>query len=87
LRFISIVHSNYSKNQVSRIPFIGIYKGGSKNCALGKKLVDTPIYDNEKLKAGNIIVGPAIIEVRTTTAVIPPDHQCNVDDYNNYVMR
>ena len=55
-------------------------------CLFGAKQVETPIYDSEKLKAGNTIAGPAIIEVPTTTAVIPPGYQCEVDDYNNYII-
>jgi N-methylhydantoinase A len=57
-----------------------------RTCLFSEKLVETPIYDSEKLKAGNIIVGPAIIEVPTTTAVIPPGYQCKVDEYNNYII-
>ncbi len=55
-----------------------------RTCLFSDKQVETPIYDSEKLKAGNTIVGPAIIEVPTTTAVIPPGYQCEVDEYNNY---
>ena len=33
--------------------------------------VDTPVYDGEKVLAGNVITGPAIIEETTTTVVIP----------------
>jgi N-methylhydantoinase A len=57
-----------------------------RTCLFSEQLVETPIYDSEKLKAGNIIVGPAIIEVPTTTAVIPFRYQCKVDDYNNYII-
>ncbi|OGO23000.1 MAG: hypothetical protein A2144_12440 [Chloroflexi bacterium RBG_16_50_9] len=44
------------------------------------------VYDSEKLKAGNIIPGPAFIEVPTTTTVIPQNYHCRVDDYNNYII-
>jgi N-methylhydantoinase A len=58
----------------------------TRKCLFNGKSVETPVYDSEKLKAGNIIRGPAIIEVPTTTAVIPYNYQCRVDDYNNYII-
>ena len=48
--------------------------------------VDTPIYDGEKLTAGNRIEGPAIIEERTTTVVIPRRFSCVVDRRRNYLL-
>lgn len=41
--------------------------------------VDTPIYDYRKLRAGHEIVGPAVIEVETTTVVVPPKMHGSVD--------
>lgn len=58
----------------------------TRQCLFNGKKVETPVYNSEKLKAGNIIKGPAIIEVPTTTAVIPPAYQCEVDIYNNYCI-
>ena len=55
-------------------------------CFFDGGYIETPIYDSQKLKAGNIISGPAIIEVPTTTAVIPRNFQCRVDEYNNYII-
>ena len=46
----------------------------------------TPIYDGEKILAGNVIAGPAIIEETTTTVVIPASFVCSVDQYKNYVL-
>jgi N-methylhydantoinase A/oxoprolinase/acetone carboxylase beta subunit/N-methylhydantoinase B/oxoprolinase/acetone carboxylase alpha subunit len=58
----------------------------TRKCYFQGKYIETPVYDSEKLEAGNIIKGPAIIEVPTTTAVVPPNFECTVDDYNNYVL-
>jgi N-methylhydantoinase A len=55
-------------------------------CYFDNKHIETPVYDSEKLKAGNIIRGPAIIEVPTTTAVIPGSFQCKIDKYGNYLI-
>jgi N-methylhydantoinase A len=56
-------------------------------CLFDGKHVQTPVYDSEKLKANNSITGPAIIEVPTTTVVIPQSWNCKVDKYGNYIMR
>jgi N-methylhydantoinase A len=58
----------------------------TRKCFFDGKYIETPVYDSEKLKSGNIISGPAIIEAPTTTAVIPRNFQCKVDDYNNYII-
>ena len=47
---------------------------------------DTVIYDYTKLAAGNLIVGPAIIETPFTTVVVPVTHRAEVDDYLNIVL-
>lgn len=48
---------------------------------------DTPCYDSERLRHGNVIVGPAIIEGAKTTVVIPREYRLQVDAYGNYKMR
>jgi N-methylhydantoinase A len=58
----------------------------TRKCFFEGQFGETTVYDSEKLKAGNIISGPAIIEVPTTTAVIPRNFQCKVDDLNNYII-
>ena len=49
--------------------------------------VSTSCYDGDKLRHGNIITGPAVIEERTTTIVLPPKARINVDCYGNYAGR
>ncbi|HQP09060.1 MAG TPA: hydantoinase/oxoprolinase family protein [Anaerolineaceae bacterium] len=48
--------------------------------------VDTRIYDGSKLKAGNIIEGPAIIEEVTTTIVVNPYDKATIDRLGNVVI-
>ena len=55
-------------------------------CRFNGRDVDTPVYDGEKVLAGNVINGPAIIEETTTTVVIPEAYVCSVDKYKNYVL-
>ncbi|MFH2045861.1 MAG: hydantoinase/oxoprolinase family protein [Pseudomonadota bacterium] len=47
---------------------------------------ETNIYDSRKLKYGNKIEGPAIIETPSTTMVILPDQKAEVDAYMNVVI-
>ncbi|MCX8023538.1 MAG: hydantoinase/oxoprolinase family protein [Syntrophorhabdaceae bacterium] len=47
---------------------------------------DTPCYDGDRLKYGNVIKGPAIIEEKKTTVVIPPGCEATVDAYENYLV-
>jgi len=48
--------------------------------------VATPIYDRERLPPGYRIMGPAIIEQRDSTIVIPPEFIGKVDQYLNVIM-
>ena len=57
-----------------------------RSCRFNGKDIDTPVYDGEKVVAGNVIDGPAIIEETTTTVVIPATFVCSVDKYKNYVL-
>lgn len=49
--------------------------------------LETPVYDAERLRAGNVVAGPAIIEETTMTVVVPPAFTCKVDRYRNYVLK
>ncbi|MFC2045145.1 hydantoinase/oxoprolinase family protein [Chloroflexota bacterium] len=46
---------------------------------------ETPCYDEKKLRPGNVVSGPAIIEEAKTTLVIPPDCEVMVDTFQNYL--
>jgi N-methylhydantoinase A len=49
--------------------------------------VDTPVYDYRRLLAGHQLTGPAIVEVPTTTVVIPAGTTATVDALGNLAMR
>jgi N-methylhydantoinase A len=55
-------------------------------CFFKGKFMDTPIYDGNRVGPGTSIQGHAIVEVPTTTIVIPPGFTCNVDEYGNYIL-
>jgi N-methylhydantoinase A len=57
-----------------------------RNCRIGGRDIDTPIYDGKKILGGYVIPGPAIIEETTTTVVIPEAYTCSVDKYKDYVL-
>jgi N-methylhydantoinase A len=44
---------------------------------------DTPVYDYARLRHGHVITGPAVIEVSTTTVVVPPGMHGRVDHLGN----
>jgi len=44
---------------------------------------DTPIYDRERMRPGNVIDGPAIVTDDDSTVVVQPDHAATVDRYAN----
>jgi N-methylhydantoinase A len=53
----------------------------------GTGWVNCPFYDRDDLSYGNRIQGPAIIEELTSTTVIPPDFEGEIDKYLNIVIR
>jgi N-methylhydantoinase A len=48
--------------------------------------VDTPLYRFEKLRAGNIILGPALIARDDTTIVLGLNDRAEVDAYQNLIL-
>ena len=49
--------------------------------------VDTAIYDYGALRAGHVLTGPAIVEVPTTTVVVPAGTTGTVDHLGNLTIR
>jgi N-methylhydantoinase A len=48
--------------------------------------VKTAIYDHEKLRPGNVIEGPAVIESTTNTIIVPPGKLAKVDAFMNVIL-
>ncbi|WP_420612597.1 hydantoinase/oxoprolinase family protein [Candidatus Spongiisocius sp.] len=55
-----------------------------RDCWFDGARVSTPIFDGGRLRAGNRIPGPAIIEEPTTTVVIPASFTATVDARRSY---
>ncbi len=52
----------------------------------GKGFVETPTFRRSKLKAGNRISGPALIEEHASTTVVHPNDQIEVDAFGNLII-
>ncbi|HEU0114006.1 MAG TPA: hydantoinase/oxoprolinase family protein, partial [Thermomicrobiales bacterium] len=50
-------------------------------------MADVPVYDRYRLRPDDAIAGPAIVEERESTVVIPPNGRCLVDRQWNLVVR
>ena len=48
--------------------------------------VETQVYAGEKLRSGNVLVGPAIIEEPATTVVVPAGFRLTVTRFGNYYV-
>jgi N-methylhydantoinase A len=48
--------------------------------------VSCPLYDRDRLRAGNRIAGPAIVEQMDATTLIPPGSVAAVDPYLNLLL-
>ncbi|MEQ3551736.1 hydantoinase/oxoprolinase family protein [Pseudonocardia nematodicida] len=62
---------------------------GSRPVQLDARLgyVDTDVYDYRLLRAGHVLTGPAIVEVPTTTVVVPDGATGTVDHLGNLSIR
>ncbi len=59
---------------------------GSRQAYFEGKMTKTALYDYEKLKPGNGLTGPAIVETPFTTVVVPPDKKVRMDEYMNLIL-
>ena len=48
--------------------------------------METPVYEGDKLRPGNLIAPPAIIEEMATTIVIFPGSRALVSNYGHYLI-
>jgi N-methylhydantoinase A/acetophenone carboxylase len=49
--------------------------------------IATPIYERDRLSPGNLVVGPAIVEARDTTYVIPADRSLYIDELSHGIIK
>jgi N-methylhydantoinase A len=53
---------------------------------LEDQYVDIPVYDGHKLRYGNKVEGPALIEQVNTTTFVTPEYNVLCDSYGSYTM-
>nr|WP_316047104.1 hypothetical protein [Planococcus glaciei] len=52
-----------------------------------KQLLETDVYDGEAMKAGSKLQGPAIIELTTTTIVVPTGFNVHLNKHGNFIIK
>ena len=50
------------------------------------QLMDVPIYERTRLPQDVCVAGPAIIEERGSTTVVPPPWQARIEDFGNLIL-
>jgi len=48
--------------------------------------VATPVFDGDRMEIGNVVKGPAIVELKTTTIVVPPEGSLEVTPYESFLI-
>jgi N-methylhydantoinase A len=51
------------------------------------RTLDTPRYDRTKLRAGDLVEGPALLHQHNATTLIPPGYVAETLDYGNTRIR
>jgi N-methylhydantoinase A/oxoprolinase/acetone carboxylase beta subunit len=59
---------------------------GERAIRLDSGPVEAPVYDRERLHAGTVLAGPAIVEASDTTYLVPPRITCRIDHFGNAVL-
>jgi N-methylhydantoinase A len=59
---------------------------GSKRVWFGEGVLESVLYDRDKMQSGNRFEGPAIVFQYDTTTVVPPNWTAEVDEYGNLVL-
>jgi N-methylhydantoinase A/oxoprolinase/acetone carboxylase beta subunit len=65
--------------RVAQVDTIAMYSAGQWRQA--------PVYDRQRLHAGNRLAGPALITEYSATTVVPADFVARVDPQHNLVLR
>lgn len=59
---------------------------GARAAWFGGNWRQTPVHEMSRLRPGNELTGPVIVEDPTTTLVVPPDRQIRLDEYRTIWM-
>ena len=58
-----------------------------RQCLFEGASARTPAYDWDRMDPGHKLNGPALVDDKTTTVLVPPGFVCEVDAYRNLVLR
>ncbi len=89
VRAVGILPFSPSLPEIARAdgPAADAARTGSRPIRLGgDRYTDTDIYDYARLRAGHQFAGPAIVEVPTTTVVVPAGATGTVDRLGNLII-
>jgi N-methylhydantoinase A/acetophenone carboxylase len=61
---------------------------GSRQAYWGPEIgwAETPVYGQDRLKAGNVLEGPAIVEAEDTTIVVEPNWKFSIGEYMDGIL-
>ncbi|MGH9775554.1 MAG: hydantoinase/oxoprolinase family protein [Candidatus Acidiferrales bacterium] len=59
---------------------------GMRRAFFDGRRFQTPVYHREKLRTGNLFVGPAILTEYTATTLVPPGWRGRVDAFENLIL-
>ena len=67
---------------------VGSFKKGERDVFFEESggFVTASIFDGEKMETGNVVTGPAIVELETTTIVVPPDANLEVTPFGSFLV-
>lgn len=57
-----------------------------KNAYFNGEWHSTKFYNGEQLAINSYIQGPAVVQEATSTLVVPPEFNCRLDEYGNYML-
>lgn len=59
---------------------------GKREVHSGEGKKEYRIYEREKLKPGNSLIGPAIVEEYSSTTLVKPDQEARIDGFENIII-
>ncbi len=83
-------HHEVSKPDVAPLAIAGPVPSraltGRRAVRFDGTLHDTPVYDRARLRGGNRIEGPAMIDEQSSTTALPPGSHAEVDAFGNLIL-
>jgi N-methylhydantoinase A/oxoprolinase/acetone carboxylase beta subunit len=59
---------------------------GFRSCLFDGSREQTPVYDWDRIEPGHRLSGPALIDDRTTTVLVPRGFGCAIDEEGNLLL-